>query len=72
MKKMYRVTIHFETIYTHEKEQKIEYIDSRDQALRAFTIYMENPETRFCSVDIVYKINDIVHKIIACYTDERG
>lgn len=72
MKKMYRLTIHFETLYTHEKEQKIEYTESRDSALRAFSIYIENPEVKFCSIDIVSKENDFCKKIIACYTDERG
>lgn len=71
MTKQYRVTTQFETIYTHEKESKIEYTDDRAAALRTFAIYIENPEVRFCAIDIpVFKDDYKIGTIIASYRHE--
>lgn len=63
----YRVTAKFVTIYTKEEETKIEYTDDFRGALGAFEIYMENPETVFCSIDIP-DTHNLVKKIVAAYT----
>lgn len=63
----YRVVTHFETLYTHEKEEKVEYTDDRMKAIYGFELYIENPEVKFCSVDIVNKEGDPCKKIILCY-----
>lgn len=62
----YRVTACFETIYTHETETKVEITDDYSAAIGAYIIYIENPETRFCSVDIVGAHNE-PKKIIAAF-----
>ena len=46
----YRLCTKFETLYTHEIENKIEINNDLDQVKRTFGIYMENPEVVFCSI----------------------
>lgn len=69
--KEYRIITAFETIYTHEKETKIEYTTDRDSAIRTFGIYIANPEVRFCSIDIPKtKEGIVIDKMIASYKHE--
>ena len=62
----YRITTKFVTMYTKEEETKVEYTNSFQNALGAYIIYIENPETVFCTLDRVGKNGD-VGKIIAAF-----
>ena len=65
---IYRISVNFETMYTKEKSSKIEYTDDRSAAIRAFSIYIENPEVVNCYVDRIPKVNyNRVGKIILAY-----
>jgi len=66
MKNQYRITTKFVTMYTKEEEVKIEYTDDFQAALGAYVIYIENPETVFCTLDLVGK-NSTIGKIIAAF-----
>lgn len=65
----YRVTTKFVTMYTKEEEIKIEYTNDFQAALGAYIIYIENPETVFCTLDLVGRGNT-VQKIIAAFNAE--
>ena len=67
--KKYRVTTKFITLYTKEEETKVEYTTDFRQALGAYITYIENPETVFCSIDIVGK-NNTCKKIVAAFNIE--
>lgn len=62
----YRITTKFVAMYTKEEEIKVEYTDDFRAALGAYIIYIENPETVFCTLDKVGK-NNSVEKIIAAF-----
>lgn len=64
--KQYRITTTFETLYTHERETKIEITDNFSAALNCYILRIENPETIFCSIDVMEE-NDAVGKIVAAY-----
>ena len=64
--KTYRVTTKFVTMYTKEEETKVEYTDDFHAALGAYIVYIENPETVFCTIDKTGK-NGSVGKIIAAF-----
>lgn len=66
---MYRITTCYETVYTHETDVKIEYTDDRLQALRAFGIYLENPEVVKACIEVVNSEKRALGtgKIIAVY-----
>lgn len=66
MKTTYRITVKFVTIYTHEEYNKVEYTNDFKQALGAYIIYIENPETVFCTVDVIGR-NNSCKKIVAAY-----
>ena len=53
----YRLCTKFETLYTHEIENKIEINNDLDQVKRTFGIYMENPEVVFCSIERIPSAN---------------
>lgn len=67
--KTYRVTTKFVTMYTKEEYNKVEYTNDFHAALGAYIVYIENPETVFCSVDLVGK-NNTCKKIIAAFNAE--
>ena len=69
--KKYRVTTKFVTMYTKEEEIKIEYTDNFRAALGAYVTYIENPETVFCTIDIIGK-NKECKKIIALFQVEQA
>lgn len=62
----YRVTTKFVTMYTKEEEVKVEYTNDFHAALGAYIIYIENPETIFCTLDIVGE-NNTSKKIVAAF-----
>ena len=70
MKNQYRITTKFVTMYTKEEEVKIEYTDDFQAALGAYVIYIENPETVFCTLDLVGK-NSTIGKIIAAFNAQQ-
>ena len=67
--KTYRVTTKFVTLYPKEEYNKVEYTNDFHAALGAYIVYIENPETVFCSVDLVGK-NNTCKKIIAAFNAE--
>ena len=67
--KNYRVTTKFVALYTKEESTKVEYTTDFHAALGAYIVYIENPETVFCSVDLVGK-NNSCKKIIAAFNAE--
>ena len=67
----YRVTTKFETLYTHETESKVEYTSDFQAALGAYIIYIQNPETVFCSIDVV-GANNSCKKIIAAFNTKQA
>ena len=64
--KQYRISTVFETLYTHEKETKIEITRDFQAALNCYIIRIENPEVTFCSIDVMGE-NESVGKIIAAF-----
>ena len=64
--KQYRITTVFETLYTHETETKIEITNDFSAALSCYIIRIENPETTFCSIDIMGE-NNSVKAIVAAF-----
>ena len=64
--KKYRITVKFITLYTKEESTKVEYTDDFHAALGAYIVYIENPETVFCTLDKVGE-NGTVGKIIAAF-----
>lgn len=64
--KKYRVTTKFEIRYPHEIISKVEYTNDFQAALGAYIIYIQDPETIFCTLDIAGKNNESL-KIIAAF-----
>lgn len=64
--KRYRVITKFETLYTHETETKIEITNDFSAALNCYIIRIENPETTFCSIDVMGE-NETVGQIVAAF-----
>ena len=64
----YRLVTIFETLFTHERETKVEYTADKAGAVRAYGIYLENPEVVFCTLEAVTN-HDLpkAGKIIAIY-----
>lgn len=48
--KKYCVCVKFVTLYTGEEENRVDFTDSREGALGAFALYLENPEVAFATV----------------------
>ena len=50
---VYRIVTTFETLYTREREVKIESTPDLQAAKGAFSIYLMNPEVVSCTLDRV-------------------
>lgn len=64
--KQYRVTTKFETRYPRETFSKVEYTNDFNAALGAYIVYIQNPETVFCTVDVTNDKQQSL-KIIAAF-----
>ena len=64
--KQYRVTTKFETRYPREVFNKVEYTTDFEAALGAYIIYIQDPETVFCTVDVTDETLQSL-KIIAAF-----